>query len=170
MLDKIKYSKKGFEATDLFFKTCKKFPLVMAWNLFFPVIGLLSKNRLLLIVSLYGMGTIAAATVILSKISKNKIIQESYLGLEKLTNLLAKLEIRTTAELLKESKILKKDLEFKFVDSKPVILERKYIDVPLVNDYNETLLQEHIIGSNKWEISVDEPEKKVSYKLAKLHG
>lgn len=41
----------------------------------------------------------------------------------------------------------------------------KYIDVPLSNGYEETLLQEHVLGDKTYELSVNSPVKKWILKL-----
>ena len=75
---------------------------------------------------------------------------------------LSKLEIDTSLDLLKESKtndvkrIIKYEDDFRL----PKIKEYKYIDVPLNNGFTETILQEHVLGTENYEISIGVPEKK----------
>lgn len=86
-----------------------------------------------------------------------------------LTNVLSKLEVRTTTKLLKEAEVISTNYKIKFKDSDktPVLKQEKYIEVPLSNGYKETLLQEHNVGSKDYELSVQEPAKKMSLKLSK---
>ncbi len=87
-----------------------------------------------------------------------------------LANELSKLDVRTTTELLKEAEVISTNYKIKFKDSDktPVLKQEKYIEVPLSNGYKETLLQEHNIGSKDYELSVQEPAKKMSLKLSKV--
>lgn len=50
----------------------------------------------------------------------------------------------------------------------PQIIQKKYIMVPLSEEDEESILQEHIIGTNEYELSKDEPKKeyKLSFKRA----
>lgn len=92
---------------------------------------------------------------------------------EDLRNLVIKLvsmDVRTTLELLKESKVIDTHYEIKFNDNMlPVLKQEKYIKVPLSNGYEEgeILLQEHNIGSRDYELSVFEPVKEYKYKTSK---
>ena len=77
--------------------------------------------------------------------------------------------MKTTLELLKDAKDIQTNYKFKFEDGDkmPTLKQEKYIEIPLSNGYTEALLQEHNIGSKEYEISVNEPVKKMNYKLAK---
>ena len=49
----------------------------------------------------------------------------------------------------------------------PKLKQYKYIDIPLSNGYEETLLQEYTFGDKYYELSVNEPDKKVNMSLVK---
>ena len=74
------------------------------------------------------------------------------------------LNLETSYELIKESKCYHKIKNFKLNDKKiPQLIESKYILVPNYDykgDIVETsVLQEHVIGSNNYILSIGEPEK-----------
>lgn len=106
-------------------------------------------------------------------LTKDAKINNANYKLRLFINELHSLEVNTSIELLKESEITKVNYRPLFIDSetkkfKPAIKQEKYIKVPLCNGYEETLLQEHIIGYKDYDISVNEPIKKTSYKLSKI--
>ena len=89
--------------------------------------------------------------------------------LEELVNKLAKLEVNTSLELLKDAKINTIEYEMVYVDDCKAskIKQNKYIDIPLNNGYTETILQEHLFGDDEYEISVESLVKEKTLKLAK---
>lgn len=173
MLEKIKHSKKGISAAGLFLESSKKSKynlLINLSNIGFFIDGIIEKDKILIGLGIWWL--VANYTIFSfgSKLIKEKIKEESYMDLQKLANSLYKLEVNTTAELLQDSEMLESHLKFKYIDSKPVIIENTYIKVPLSNGYEETLLQEHRFGSKDYEISVEEPVKKKKFKLAKVNS
>ena len=100
-----------------------------------------------------------------SKITNNDFIKD--FSSERLDSLVAKLQslqVDTTFDLLLESKVYKKVTNLKINENKiPYLLESKYILVPtldsLGNTTNISILQEHIIGSKKYVLSVSSPSK-----------
>ena len=79
------------------------------------------------------------------------------------------LQLTTNVEMLKEAKLVKKGYKFKLNDKKiPVLKQDKYIKIPIVNGmgerFEETLYQEHIVGTKGYDISVKEPDKEVQVK------
>lgn len=94
---------------------------------------------------------------------------KSDIDLQVLVNELSNLEVKTSTELLKEAKINQIDYKIKYEDGDkvPRLVEYKYIDIPLSNGYEETLLQEHKYGDKDYELSVNSPVKKIEFKLAK---
>lgn len=97
---------------------------------------------------------------------------DAYDNLKRLSTNLQVLQVKTNSTLLQDGILLEK--HHKIVKSKkgfPLILEQKYIEIPTCSDYgynsSETLLQEHIIGSNNYDISVEEPPKQKRLQFAK---
>lgn len=96
---------------------------------------------------------------------ENGLIKLDTLSLE-----LLKLDVITTKELLKDSKLDSKKfrLEYKDDDSSiKSIKEYKYIDVPLTNGYTETLVQEHFLGSEDYDLSIGKNIKSKQFKPLK---
>lgn len=78
------------------------------------------------------------------------------------------LEVRTTAELLKESKVIKTSYQLAFNDDKlPVLRQEKYITISLSNGYEQIFLQEHNMGSKNYELSGGNPTKSLKYRKVK---
>ena len=90
-----------------------------------------------------------------------------YISEEELNSLIKQLrsiQINTNLEFLKEAKLVKKSYKLKRNDKNiPVIKQEKYIQIPIQNGlgekFEETLFQEHIVGSKNYEISVKEPDE-----------
>lgn len=81
--------------------------------------------------------------------------------------------IHTEYDMLLNSEVYDRKYKIKFNKNKlPQILESKYILVPTHGfDGNETetsVLQEHVIGTRNYELSIGSPEKKKSLSLRKL--
>lgn len=85
---------------------------------------------------------------------------------------LAKIEVSTNRDLLLEAHAYKREYEIGFYKSViPYLKENKYIMVPSYNGYSEgetSVLQEHVVGTRAYELSVGEPKKeyKLSYRRA----
>lgn len=102
--------------------------------------------------------------------TKNMIISLSNLSLDLLVDELIRNDVITTKELLKDSKLDSKKykLEYKDADSSiKSIKEYKYIDVPLTNGYTETLVQEHFLGSENYDLSIGENIKSKQFRPLK---
>ena len=83
-----------------------------------------------------------------------------------LASLLCKLNIDTSYDLLKDSRPNGKKYQIRLSENKvPQILESKYILVPTytaMGDIKDTsLLQEHIVGSNRYVLSLGSKQKKL---------
>ena len=94
-------------------------------------------------------------------------------NLKKLVIQLNDSHIDTNYDLLLESKESERKYKIKLNEKKlPCLFEEKYILVPTntqTKDVKETsLLQEHIVGSNEWVLSVGSPSKKK--KLVPVHS
>lgn len=179
MLEKIRHSKEGIKASESFMTSLKAFKEIHMFNLCMTVFNIFSSviikdNKhfyiipIILEISFYSLAYNLCKNY--AKRNKDNYKNIATFDLDMLVNQLHNLEVNTTTELLKKSKLLKKESKIKFIDSKPIIFEKKYIDIPLTNGYNETILQEHKIGSKKWEISVQEPTKTLNYKAIKNLG
>lgn len=105
----------------------------------------------------------------IAKSSKDFFERFANLVLDDFVNELSNLEIKTTTELLKEAEVIKSNYKIHFEDDSkiPRLKQEKYIKIKLCNGYTETLLQEHNIGSDDYEISVNEPVKRKSFKLSR---
>lgn len=77
--------------------------------------------------------------------------------------------LRQALKLLKDAEVIQTNYKVNLRDKNklPFLKQEKYIEVPLCNGYKEILLQEHNIGSKNYELSVQEPTKKMSLKLSK---
>ena len=99
--------------------------------------------------------------------------KEAIIKLKKLIPLLERINLETTYDLLLKSECYDKITNFKINENKlPELVESKYILVPAF-DYNgtiidESILQEHVIGSNTYTLSKGSPSKvlKLAYKRA----
>lgn len=102
--------------------------------------------------------------LILSKATKKYSIKD----LNYLVNILNYLDINTTYELLQEAYLYKTN--YKIIKNEkniPILIQNKYIMLP-VNEIDEevSLVQEHIVGTNKYYLSYGSPDKKKVLKLA----
>ncbi len=121
-------------------------------------------------------GTGGGISVILSSKYLQKLNMESAkqyadFKLRLFVNQLYNIEVRTTAELLKDAKLNRTKYKIVYSDENaklPKLKQFKYIDIPLSNGYEETILQEHVFGDEDYEISVQSPIKKHQFKLAQF--
>lgn len=115
----------------------------------------------------YQFGIITVIELISFKALGNDIFKDrakkqlSFLSLE-----LQNLDIKTNYDLLLESKQYSQEYHIEFNDGKlPSIVQSKYILVPTFekdnngNNKEESILQEHVIGSNIYTLSLGEPPK-----------
>lgn len=148
LFDKIKQSKKGLSVVESFFGFNEYFyfnrisiPL-KAYNFYWITKNLLfEKEKLIAFLAISLYSTEIAIYILFCKLSKQKYMDDAQWDLNELANDLYKLEVKTTGELLQDSKLLESHYKFKFIDGKPTLKQEKYITVPLTNDYEETLLQ-----------------------------
>ena len=122
----------------------------------------------------YVIATVAAYNIVSANVLKNytkrTVIRLSNLSLDLLVDELIKNDVITTKELLKDSKLDSKKYRFEYKDDDSVIKsikEYKYIDVPLTNGYTETLVQEHFLGSDDYDLSIGENIKSKQFKPLK---
>lgn len=87
--------------------------------------------------------------------------------LKDLASKLCSIDIYTNDELLLESRGYKTKYKINFNDGTfPKLMKNKYIMVPTKNAGEVSLLQEHVIGTRKYDLSVGEPEKQKQYRLS----
>ena len=92
--------------------------------------------------------------------------------LRQLVMLLRELNVNTDYDLLLESELYSKEKELKKGERLlPSLMVKKYISVPSYNDFGEitdtSILQEHIIGTEKYTLSIGEPKKQYKHVLVK---
>ncbi len=176
LLDKIRVSENGTklyksEISSMINDPMIKFPLF--WSFSTYVTGFILDKNLGMIMTIMYIGFYGGGALITNKVLKSirKIRElEASTHLQELVNRLYNLEVKTTSELLKESKLNQTKYKIVYSDGVlkiPKLKQYKYIDVPLSNGYEETILQEHIFGDEDYEISVQSPIKKHQFKLAK---
>lgn len=76
--------------------------------------------------------------------------------------------VDTNSDLLQDSECYKREYSVKFDKVLPKIEERKYLHVPVNNDWgnnSRSLLQEHIVGSREYALSHGEPKEQKVYSL-----
>lgn len=133
----------------------------------------LELNDYLNLFSKYGLMVLADCGVLtlVSSLLKGYVKEKAEFELLNLTNKLALLNVNTTPDLLKKAKLVDKQYHFEKENNKLRLKENKYIDIKVCNgvgkEFEETLLQEHYVGSKQYEISVQSPQKKLEYKLEK---
>jgi len=102
--------------------------------------------------------------------------QYTYFSAQKLVSLTRELEeinVKTEAEFLLDAELYHETHRFILTDTKiPSIQHNQYIMIPGYNNYNGeeidiSLLQEHILGTKDYTLSVGEPEKKYKRVLVK---
>ena len=115
----------------------------------------------------YAVSTIVALIVLhkYSPIIDEAVKEEADDDLKDLTNKLLSLGVNTSSELLKTAELLEKNVSFS--EDELTIKQDKYIVIPQTNGYEETIYQEHILGSDEYELSVGSPHKRLVLKPAK---
>lgn len=93
--------------------------------------------------------------------------------LKKLVSDLEELNVKTNYDLLLQSKLYDKRYKIDFNnDNLPIIKHEKYLYVPSYNFDGKikdtSILQEHMLGSGNYVLSVGEPEKKYNKILVKV--
>lgn len=165
LINKISESKNGLKLQKaLIFSNCIDIPIYV-YYLIITGGSIFNFLFVVLLSQIPAMTNAGLISVLVEQWVKNKANK----NLDIFVNQLYNLEVKTTTELLKESKVIEKNYEINYKDNKPILIQRKYISVPLCNGYDETLLQEHNVGSRKYELSVQSPIKKHKFKLAKAN-
>lgn len=104
--------------------------------------------------------------VILSKMQKERSIMQ----LKILSHTLNTIDIKTNYELLIQAYKYETNYKLDFNDSKiPQLIQQKYIMIPVYEDCEEkeiSVLQEHIVGSESYDLSIGTPNYQKRLKLA----
>lgn len=168
LLKKVKHSKEGVRASEVFLQSLKTPPFLLIVN-FILLASVIGFNGVLVFVYIAGCTLALGVSNLILKMCKQEIINKAEFDLQVLVNELSNLEVKTSVELLQEAKINQVDYKIKYEDADkfPKLVQCKYIDIPLANGYEETLLQEHIYGDKDYELSVNSPVKKMVYKALK---
>lgn len=171
LLEKIHESKKGLKLQKVLARTCLSIlPFTMLTIVGLIPVYYLDKKFFYIISSAYAASKIISPFALKLMIIKNKRYDmiKAKIELLMLEKKLHDLEVRTTTELLKESKVIKTSYRLAFSDDKlPVLRQEKYITIPLSNGYEQIFLQEHNIGSKNYELSGGNPAKSLKYRKIK---
>lgn len=164
LIKKVKDSKKGFSLQKVAKIRVAILPLHLLVLLFYSIGG---NFRDAVTGFILGQVHFTLTTTFFIKYLKNIIEKYANVNLQTLALNLNDLGLKTTPELLKESEVIETNYKFRYIDDKlPVLTEEKYIMVPLVNNNEEILLQEHRVGSKNYELSVNGPVLKLKSKVA----
>lgn len=174
VLEKIRQSKKGYRITRYLIGGLCGFAIGMSLSVPSWVYSAQNGENIIPRVILSSTGGVITAILTskyLQKYNMEPAKQDADFKLRLFVNQLHNIEVRTSLELLKEAK-LNQAPKYKIVFSDgnvkmPKLKQYKYIDVPLSNGYEETVLQEHVFGDKDYEISVQSPENKYEFRLAR---
>lgn len=169
LIEKIKEAKTGIRLHRIVKDKLKVVGLTLGITSPFYAFSSLRSNLLNILYVFLLNASFGGLEYFFEKRFKDSIELNATLELICLANDLSNLDVKTTTELLKDSEVIQTNYKIKFRDSDklPVLKQEKYIEIPLCNGYTETLLQEHNIGSKNYELSVQEPTKKMRLKLSK---
>lgn len=120
------------------------------------------------------------ASTLVADILANKIFgdverKQAIYDLRKLSILLSKINVKTSYELLQKAESYNINHSIRLDENKlPHIYQAKYIKVPTYDDGNVkdvSILQEHVIGTNKYVLSTGSPIKvyKLAFSASNLH-
>lgn len=139
----------------------------------FPLIDLAMLGEVqwlknLILCSCYFTINVGIKTLV-DKIFKERTELIAFAHLIMLASQLNDLNVKTNADLLKESEVYKTEYKLLVNENKlPIITQKKYILVPTYNGLGNitdtSILQEHILGSDEYELSIGSPEKKLVLK------
>lgn len=165
LIEKIKEAKTGFSLTKTAHSAIKTTalvsPLHLADNILLDTPLELSILEILIILSVETL-LYSTTNLLLSKSCKK--IANSELRL--LSLMLKNININTNSKLLLNSYSYQTNYSISF-DKIPQLEQKKYIIIPVIENGEEkelSVLQEHIIGTSKYILSVGEPDK--LFKLA----
>ena len=100
--------------------------------------------------------------------------KNSSLKLKELAIMLGTINVNTNYDMLLESELYYKKSSIDYSnDNLPVLKSEKYIYVPSYgfdgSEKTTSILQEHIIGTKEYTLSVEEPDREYRRVLAKSH-
>ncbi len=118
-----------------------------------------------------------AVEAIIKKLSDSKTdayAQKASERLKRLVQMLDTINVNTTYDMLLEAELYYKTTHIETEKgSLPVLKNEKYIYIPAYGfdgqEKTTSILQEHIIGTRAYELSVDEPDREYRRVLAKSH-
>ena len=97
----------------------------------------------------------------------------SIIELKKLVLLLKNINVNTSFNMLLDSELYNKELELLHDSILPTMISKKYIYIPTYDDYGNdsktSVVQEHIIGSKEYTLSIGTPHKKYRRVLVNSH-
>ena len=156
LINEIRDSKRGFTLADGF--ATAVIGDVVALPAMTLMLSRVPEINLSYAIGINALALLTANTLFASNLKKKhneEVKSKSKQNLYELTDQLNDNNIDITPDLLKEAVVTSKKyrFEYKDADSKAKRLKKyKYIDVPLSNGYNKTLVQEHFIGSKDYSI------------------
>ena len=115
--------------------------------------------------SLVANTVVASAYCITNKVFSDNVKEKAKLNIQTLER---ELESNGIDSNLDDANLLKTKYKFKFVDKKPVINQKKYIEIPIIEDGyrissdKKVIVQDHNIGSKEYELSEFKDDGKVS--------
>lgn len=93
----------------------------------------------------------------------------AWVDLQRLSKKLEALNIDTTGALLMDAYKYKTEYEFDSDSKIPLLVQKKYINIPSNDDKEVSLLQEHVVGSHIYTLSKEKPSKQMAFKPAFSH-
>lgn len=116
---------------------------------------------------LYSFSLISFQSLGLELAGSRRQKEEANESLKELSCKLNDINVSTNSSLLMEAESYKTKYKINFNDGIiPKVIQNKYIMVPTRNEGEVSLLQEHIIGTRDYDLSVGEPMKAKQYRLA----
>lgn len=178
LLKEIEHSKEGIKGSERFENALKNsiFSIGNLILLIYNIVDLVRneevKSNLIFIATVIGEYSLGYGIInLISKKYKYQDMKEAPDELQRLVKQLYNLEVRTDLELLKKSNLNQTNYKIVFTDGNikvPRLKQYKYINIPLSNGYEETILQEHVFGDDDYDLSVKTPVKKQIYKAVKV--
>ena len=90
----------------------------------------------------------------------------AFIDLLRLSKKLKALNIDTTGALLMDAYKYKTEYEINSDNVIPLLVQKKYINIPSNDDKEVSLLQEHVVGSHTYTLSKGKPSKQMVFKPA----
>lgn len=166
LFEKIQESNTGLSLN----KSCKHvLKHTVISSIIFSIISILSNKKpiisddTIIFFLVFHLMTKFPVDLILSKLTKKDSIKD----LNFLVNMLNYLDINTSYELLQEAYLYKTSYKInKNLKNMPILIQNKYLMLPVNTKEEISLVQEHIVGTNNYYLSYGSPDKKKVLKLA----